>query len=535
LIGFLKNLLSFRSVEKTASNLDQFDDFWYNIGGGASSSGALVNKATAMRQWAVYACVSEIAQTLAQLPLKLKRPDGHGGTEDAEDHPLYALCKISPNPTMTSFNWRESQQAHLLTHGNNYNFIERTRNGVKYIWPIDPNTVTTRFATGKETNKLRLSSADKVVYDIQTAEGKRTYPAKDVLHVVGFGFDGLRGESVITNYAKNSIGNAISIDEFQAAALKNGIFPSGVLEHPDTLGDNKEQFIAALERRFSGAANNKRPMVLENGMKWQTANVSLVDQQFIDQKKISVGEICGIYKVPPHRIGIFEKNTNYNNTEQGNKSFLDGTMQQWVVRWEQAMAWKLLTSGELREGYFFKFNFDALLRPDAKTRSEIAWKEWQTGVPLNVIRKRDDLNPIEGGDVSFVPVNMIPSNLAGKNIEAQVMAAEKKVEEPAPKEELLNADIESLRDFEKNVICREIKKQAEGKSEKDFGEFLEEFYAKLFNKIDKRTRLIIRCFNSEISTNNIIDQIKEEFNENRQKLNELQKRNWGNIESVWDE
>ena len=535
MIGFLGKIFSKRSGPVATGNLTDSDDFWFTVGGGSSSSGALVSKASAMRQWAVYACITEISQVLAQLPLKLKRPASSGGTENAEDHPLYDLAKYQPNPQMTSFNWREAQQANILATGNNYNFIERTRFAVKHIWPIDTTTVSPRKASRKDINDLRLARGDRIVYDVLTVDGLKTYPSKDILHIVGFGWNGLIGESTITNFAKESIGNAIILDQFQGKAMKNGYFPSGVFEHPNTLGDNKEAFVQALDNRFAGPENARRPMILENGMKFTVTNVSVADKQLIEQMKMSANQICGIFKVPPHRIAIFETNTNYNNTEQGNKSFLDGCIQQWVVRWEQAMNWKLLTAEERRAGYEFKFNFDALLRPDSKTRSEIQWREWQTGVPLNEIRKMNDQNPIEGGDVSFIPVNMIPASMAGMNIQAQADAAKKKadVDEGEAKNKLLDDDIDGLKRLEKKAIMREVERQIEGRSDRDFSAFLDEFYGKLFEKIDTRTRLILRCFNTDESTSAIIDGLKADFTASKELITELRERNFEGIEGIW--
>lgn len=482
-----------------------------------------------MRQWAVYACITEISQTIAQLPLKLKRPAPGGGTEDATDHPLYDLVKTLPNPQMTSFNFREAQQAHLLTGGNNYSFIERNRLGVKYIWPIT--NCTPRKANGREINEMRLSKSDRIVYDVDTVDGKRTYSSRDILHIVGFSWNGLIGNSVITDFAKDLIGTAMTLDQFQAKAMKNGYYPSGVLEHPDKLGDAKESFISALDQRYAGPENVRRPMILENGMKWNTTSVSMVDKELINQLQMSGTQICGVFKVPPHRIGIFEKNTNYNNTEQGNKSFLDGCIQQWVVRWEQAMNWKLLTAQERQEGYFFNFNFGGLLRPDAKTRSEIQWREWQTGVPLNEIRMKNDENPIEGGDTSFVPVNMVPIEMAGMNIKqpTEPTADPNKIpgSEPDKRGLLLDDDLVSLRTLERNAVTRELTKQQNGKSVRSLDDFLDEFYGKLYDKIENRTRLIIQCFNGPEETDQALVEIRQEFEDRCNRLK--------SGEEVWNE
>ncbi len=389
-------------------NLTAVDDFWYGIGGTPASAGKAVNKETAMAVWAVYACISLISETLAQLPLKLKRPKKSGGKEDAYGK-LYTLLKDSPNPEMTSFDFREMQQANLLGTGNSYAWIERSAGReIAGLWHLPAEWVTPRRAREQEQAKLGLQKRNSIVYDVVTDGETRVIPARDMLHVRGFSFGGLKGDSVISKYAKETIGTAIALDEFEGKHIKNGAHVSGVLEHPGVMGENKESFKKALVNRYQGGGNTGTPMVLESGMKYNQFKVSLADQQFIEQKKLKATDICGIFKVPPFKVGIHGKNTSFNNTEQQNKSFLDTTMQQWLVRWEQTMNMKLLTNSERQRGYFFKFNFDALLRPDAKTRAEINQIEWQQGVPINTLLERDDRNPIPGGDVGYVPLNFVP-------------------------------------------------------------------------------------------------------------------------------
>jgi len=405
-----------RSGVVGTGNLTDSSDFWYGIGGVPASAGKSVSKDTAMAVWAVYACVSLISETLAQLPLKLKRPKAGGGKEDAYGK-LYTLMKDEPNPEMTSFVFREMQQANLLGTGDNYAWIERSRVDILGLWPIPAEWVTVRMAKEHEYSALGITKRNSVVYDVNGGGQTRTIPARDMLHVRGFSFGGLKGDSVIMKYAKETIGTAIALDEFEGSHIKNGAHVSGVLEHPNTLGENKDSFLSALHNRYQSGKNTGTPMVLENGVKYNQFKVSLADQQFIEQKKLKATDICGIFKVPPFKIGIHGSNTSFNNTEQQNKSFLDTTMQQWLVRWEQAMNMKLLTDTEKRQGYYFKFNFDALLRPDAKTRAEINQIEWQQGVPINTLRERDDMNPIPGGDVGYVPLNFIPVSQAGKQPE----------------------------------------------------------------------------------------------------------------------
>lgn len=90
------------------------------------------------------------------------------------------------------------------------------------------------------------------------------------------------------------IGNAITLDEFQAKAMKNGYFPSGVFEHPDTLGDNKDSFVKALDKRYAGPENARRPLILGKWHDVQGDERLHRRQAMIEQMKMSASQICGM-------------------------------------------------------------------------------------------------------------------------------------------------------------------------------------------------------------------------------------------------
>lgn len=402
---------------------DVYDDFWYGLTGGVSGSGKMVNRQSAMRLAALAACVLLISADKASLPLKLLKERKSGGTDPAKDEDLYHLLHDQPNPEMTSFTWRETGQGQILLGGNQYSVIERSGKGVKAIWPVKPEKITVKRSKsmgGYDDNDF--GGIDKIggfgslgkkrgpiVYQIQGEPEPR--PARDVLHVPGFGFNGLVGESVIRNFARESIGIGLSQKEFESIFFKQGFNPGGFFTFPGALSEEaKPKFIKAVDKRFKGtsADGSRRPMVLEDDGKFVPFDVKMADAQFIDLLRMTKEDLCGVYRVPPAKIGIFTKGANYNNTEQQNKSYLDNCMMGWIVRDEQAMNSKLLAPEQRRAGFIIKYNFDALLRPDAKARSEIDQRYWQMGVPLNTMRNRDDLNPVDGGDVGMVPLNFVP-------------------------------------------------------------------------------------------------------------------------------
>ncbi|WP_276131449.1 phage portal protein [Brevibacillus laterosporus] len=76
-------------------------------------SGVTVNEETALRYITVYSCVRVLAETLGSLPLSVHRARSDGGSDKAQDHPVYELIHDLPNDEMTTQTWREASMAIL--------------------------------------------------------------------------------------------------------------------------------------------------------------------------------------------------------------------------------------------------------------------------------------------------------------------------------------------------------------------------------------------------------------------------------------
>jgi phage portal protein BeeE len=84
------------------------------------------------------------------------------------------------------------------------------------------------------------------------------------------------------------------------------------------------------------------------------------------------------------------------------------------VRFEQEIAMKLVSEAE-RETIFAEFLVDGLLRGDIKSRYE-AYNIGRNGgwLSANDIRRLENMNDINSGDVYLVPLNMTPAGQAGE-------------------------------------------------------------------------------------------------------------------------
>ena len=401
------------------------NDFWYYPLGGTTSSGVRVTEESALKFITVYSCVSLIAGDIARLPLNLYRKRKDGGKDTVTDHQLYDLLHNAPNPDTTSFNFRETLQSHLLLWGNAYCFIDRSNGGqVKALWQLpDPGAVDVSRSGGQ----LRYT---------YMVNGREVSHTRDkIFHVPGLGYNGMVGMSMIS-VAREAIGLGVAAEQFGSKYFGEGTHPSGVLEMDRTLGDNRESFAKSIKEGYAGLGKSHKIMILENGMKYKPMTVPLNDAQFMETRAFQKTEICGMYHVPVHKIGVHGQNSNYNNLEQENASYVDSCLMHWLVRWESAISQQLLTKEERMSGLFFEFQVQGLLRGDSAARADYYNKLFQVGaMSPNKILSLENQNPIPGGDQHFVMLNMVPLDMAREMAEP-VKPEEKPDEEDVKKQEI---------------------------------------------------------------------------------------------------
>ena len=143
--------------------------------------GGAVSTPTALSVPAVYAAVSAVADTISTLPLPVMRNKDQGG-EKAYDHPVYALLNQSPNPVQTAKAFRSSMVVDMLTEGEF--FAEIVRNGYGdpvELWRIPRTSVTTQWDRTGRTLRYMIDGTE--------------LPAQDLLHILNFSLDGIRGVS----------------------------------------------------------------------------------------------------------------------------------------------------------------------------------------------------------------------------------------------------------------------------------------------------------------------------------------------------
>lgn len=408
-LGTLRSRLFAVSRDTDVSDLTNPRKWLVNwAGGGQTTSGEFITPESAMRVAAYFACVRNLCEDLAKIPLCLYESVQPRGKRRITDHPMYALLHDAPNPRMTSFSFREVMYQYALSWGGGLAEIARDGSKVaRELWPIHPSRILAHPGTMGAGIKWRIAIGD-TAFGRDVGAGFVELDDADVIHIHGLGSRGIDGYSV-ASYAAQSLGIAMAAERFGAAFFGNGAFPSGIIEAPGKLDDKaKTNLRNSWTLLYGGAENSWRPAVLEGGYKFTAVGLPPGDAQFLETRQFAVDEIARWFRMPPHKIGQLTRAT-YNNIEHQSIEYVTDTMLPWLIRFEQEAMRKLFTDRE-RSTYFIEHVVQGLLRGDHVTRSAFYRTMVNVGaLSPNDVRELENLNPIpaaKGGDEYFIQTNM---------------------------------------------------------------------------------------------------------------------------------
>lgn len=350
----------------------------------------------AMTIAAVWAAVMIISETVGMLPLHIYRRRPDGGRERAPDHPLEVVLSQRPNQHQDAMQWREMLQSHIELRGNAYcEIMPGPLGAVDQLIPLHPDCV-----------QVEQEDDGSLIYRVTGPNGaKRVLLEDEVFHLTGLSFDGICGLSPIA-YARESFGTTAATEEYGARLFGHGTLVGSILKHPGRLTDEAATRIKAdIEAVTSGLHNAHRTVVLEEGMEFQRMGLTNEDAQFLETRQFQIREIARWFRIPPHMIGDLEDAT-YSNIEHQALEFVKYTIQPRVTRWEKAIGKQLILRDDV---YYAEFTLDGLLRGDTLSRFQAyAIAINNMFMNPNEVRARENLNPYEGGDEFYQPLNMSP-------------------------------------------------------------------------------------------------------------------------------
>jgi HK97 family phage portal protein len=352
-VTLLAGLFERRSIENPAVPLTSQTLVDFLDPGSNNDSGVAVNETTALAMPAVWRAVNLIAGTAATLPLKTYR----NGTKER------AVVRLleNPHPDMPPNELWELSYAHRLLWGNSY--FRKVRNAAgNLVWllPIDPGAVK----VGRTKRDPDMMSGK--VYEVAAEGGQKVaWTDYEVLHIPGFGYDGVCGVSPI-RLARQSIGLALAAEKTGAKLFGSGNMMSGILQTEQRLDNEQADRIKSRWRQsVQGLANSHDIAVIGSGAKFQPVTMPNSDAQFLESRRFQVSEIARWFGIPPHMLFDVEKTTSWGTgIEQQSIGFVVFTLRQWLVRTEQRV-----TREATPPGVYAEYAVEGLLRGDSAARA----------------------------------------------------------------------------------------------------------------------------------------------------------------------
>lgn len=383
---------------KDAQTLDQLPGFLLNAG---SKTGINVTWSTALQVSAMLACCRVVGEGLAAARCRLLRPRAKGGFDQARDHSLYRLLFLEPSKGLTAFSMWETIAFHVMLVGNAFVYINRvSEDRIFELLLLDP-------------GKVRVTRLADRSFRYEVASDGGTYqpvPSSAIWHIRGPSWNGWMGMEPV-KLARESLGLSLALEASHAEMHRDGVKASGAYSVEGELTAPQHKQLVDWLKRYAAAGDLAgAPLILDRNAKWLSQQMSGVDSEHLSTRRFQIEEVCRSARVMPIMVGLADKVATYSSSEQMFLAHGMFTMTPWAGRIEQSAEVGLLTEAEQAEGYVTRFNLNASMRGDYKSRQEGLQIQRRNGIiNADEWREMEDWNPREdGGGAQYI----VESNMA---------------------------------------------------------------------------------------------------------------------------
>lgn len=365
----------------------------------------------ALSEATYFACIKLLGEALGKMPLKLLRYNEKNGVVTARKHPLYSILHDRPNPYMTATSFWSTVEFNRNHYGNAYVWI-RGAGKKMTLWILPSNEVEVWYDDAK-------ALADQPdIYYLYSVGGKTyKFGSEEILHFKSSNtFDGVLGVSV-QDQLRATIGGAVKSQKLVNKMYDNGFTAKAVLQYTGSLSDeNTKAFVRGIESYAKGELKDEgieNVIPIPVGSSLTPLHFKLADNQFIEVKQYTSGQIAAAFGIKPYQYNDLTK-SSYASAEAQQLSFYVDTLLYIIKQYEEELTYKLLSPREISDGYHFKFNVAVILRADLATQIETLSKGVSNFIYTpNEARAMLDLEAKPGGDQLLGNGASIPVQYAG--------------------------------------------------------------------------------------------------------------------------
>jgi HK97 family phage portal protein len=352
---------------------------WWGQGFDSPPGSRVVTPETATYLAPVFAAIRHIVDYASTLPADYYRDNGDGTTTEVAAPPLFRAQDAPGKPGLGQ--WIGQAMYGVVTDGN----------AVGWIVDVD--------SYGNPTDVLWLNHARwnyDLTHKVWLVDGEPVPPSR-IVHVPWIVPPGrVLGLSPIEHF-KSVVSAGLSAQEYADLKRGGGIPPLVLKNSGTTLTAEQAE---TMKRRATASFAKGDPFV--TGSDWDLNPVAIPPNmtEFITTLKMSANAIASVYGLEAREVG--GESTGSDTLKYVNDESLELNRQAnllpYMVRLEQAFT-RLMPLKQ-----YFRFNLDARIRTDTKTRFEIYALELTMGTrSVNEIRDLEDRPRVAGGDYFNVP------------------------------------------------------------------------------------------------------------------------------------
>jgi HK97 family phage portal protein len=385
---------------------------------------ARISDAQAMRQSVVAGATDIIGQDIGKVRLQLIEDKADAVTDLGLDHEWGRKLMLRPNPYQTWVRfWLQAVSTLALRQEV---VILRRR---KSRLDMTPDLVPLEHQEWQQS-----VGGGRFYYDISaTTEGRAAMiglasgriPQSDVIHIVARSFNGYEGVSTLA-IGSDTLGLTSMMQDFQAAIVKSGTRPTGVITVPGRFETEKQflEFQTQIIAAMKAATQSGEPLVLGEGAEFENIGLTATSADLVNAKAQLARETARLFRMPPHKLGMTE-DLNRANLEAMEKAYVDDTIVPICEVIEQDLTAALLSEDEQLKGIRFRFNREQLYDRDPAARRERIENQFKEGITfLNETRRQLGLPPVsDDQDHRRIPVN---SGMIYRDGKVQILTADKR-------------------------------------------------------------------------------------------------------------
>lgn len=350
-----------------------------------------VDRNSALRVPAVWACVNKLADSVSQLPLFVFRRESDQKVR-ADSDPVSALIReVVNDDNLTSAQWRRELVLDLTLDGRSIWFIERNKaNRPMNLWKLATSRVRVVYVEGRRVYRVRQEKGPEV-----------TYASSEVLDFVYMPGSKPGSHLNPVEVHKDTIGLALAAMRFAGGTFDGGGIVPHLIQMPQATPAQMAKATAEFAETLRRVRKDPKPFApIPHGFEVKEIGGDPERQQMTQTRSFQNRDIYKIWRVPPAIVGDLSEGASFNNYEHQMLNYVQNSLAPLLEMIEQELSAKLFGR---RSTSFVEFNLDGLLRADTAGRAAL----YATLLPNGIMtpdeaRAKENLGPIEGGHRALI-------------------------------------------------------------------------------------------------------------------------------------